>query len=185
MLRRHLLPAALLVLATAGCGPDRPPAPPTPPSTAAIEGPVALHVALGAGERLSQRTDGSGDCPGLSATVDLGRAGAVTLVAYASTCEHGDNTHPGNGRHGVYRGPSDIPAERHGTAVATALGPATVFEQPYYECTNSCSTFTEPVAVIVLDHPADPAYPVLTAYSAKGTAGRDRLTALVRDQLRP
>lgn len=97
----------------------------------------------------------------------------------------GDNARPGNGRHGVYRTTADIPAERRSGAVTvhTALGQATAFNQPYYECTNSCKNYSEPVAVIALEHPGDPAFQTLTAYSEKGTIGLDRLTALLRDQL--
>ena len=65
----------------------------------------------------------------------------------------------------------------------TALGDATAFNQPYYECTNSCKTYTEPVAVITLARPNDPAFQTLTAYSAKGSIGLDRLTVLLQDQV--
>ena len=106
-------------------------------------------------------------------------------MAYATSCAAADNARPGNGRHGVYRTIADIPAERRSGAVTlhTALGEATAFDQPYYECTNSCKTYTEPVAVITLAHPSDPAYQALTVFSVKGSIGLDRLTALLRDQL--
>lgn len=112
------------------------------------------------------------------------RSGAVRLAAYATVCA-ADNAQIGNGRHGVYRTTADIPADRRTAAVTvpTALGEATAFTQAYYECTNSCKNFVEPVAVITLGHPADPAYQTLTAYSEKGTIGWDQLTALLRDQL--
>jgi hypothetical protein len=67
--------------------------------------------------------------------------------------------------------------------VPTALGDAVVFNQPYYECTNSCHNYTEPVAVITLRQPQTADFRTLTVYSAKGTIGLDRLTAFLRDQL--
>ena len=187
MIRRLML-IPVLALALGGCrpGPDEPaPGPLSSPTTAAVGGPVAFHVRLGAGETLTARPAGSGGCPALDQRVDLGKAGSVRLVAYASTCEAGDNGQPGNGRHGVYRGIADIPSDRRSgaTTVHTALGEATVFTQPYYECTNSCRNYTEAVAVIVLDRPADPAYTTLTAYAEKGDATPDRLTAFLREQL--
>ena len=56
-----------------------------------------------------------------------------------------------------------------------------MFSQKYYECTNSCKNYTEPVAVIELADPADPAFPTLTAYSEQGSAGRNDLVTLVGD----
>lgn len=163
-----------------------PTAPPTgPPTVAPVGGPVAFRVQLGAGQRLTVRSPQPDSCPGLDALISLGSEGNVWLAAYATSCGAGDNARPGNGRHGVYRTTADIPADRRSGAVTvrTALGPATVFNQSYYECTNSCRDYTEPVAVITLEHPTDPAFPTLTVYSAKGSIGLDRLTALVRDQL--
>jgi hypothetical protein len=109
----------------------------------------------------------------------------VRLVAYATTCAAGDNARPGNGRHGVYRTTADIPPDRSADAIGVdaPLGYTKAFWQPYYECTNSCKNYTEPVAVIELTNPTDPAFLTLTAYSGKGSVGLDELGALVRDQL--
>ena len=152
---------------------------------APIAGPVAFHVQLGAGQKLTTASTAPDNCPGLDALIDLGSDATIRLTAYATNCTAGDNEKPGNGRHGVYRTTADIAAQRRSAAVTvpTALGPATAFNQPYYECTNSCGNYTEPVAVITLKNPDDLAFPALTAYSPKGPIGLDRLTAFLRDQL--
>lgn len=183
----RLLIALVLALVAGGCrGTDARPVsgPVSSPTVAPVGGPVAFHVQLGAGQRLTMRSPRPGDCPGLDALIELGAEGTVELTAYATTCAS-DNARPGNGRHGVYRTTADIPAELRAGAISvrTALGEATAFNQSYYECTNSCKTYTEPVAVITLAHTDDPAYQALTAFSAKGSIGLDRLTALLRDQL--
>jgi hypothetical protein len=161
------------------------PGPVSSPTVAPVGGPVAFHVRLAAGQRLTTRAPQRDNCPGLDALIELGSEGTIQLAAYTASCAAGDNARPGNGRHGVYRTSADIPPERRSGAVAvrTALGDATAFNQPYYECTNSCRNYTEPVAVITLEHPGDPAFASLTAYSEKGSIGLDRLTALLRDQL--
>ncbi|MGI5240731.1 hypothetical protein [Dactylosporangium sp. CA-139066] len=186
-MKRGLLLIPAVALVVGGCRPGADglvtPEPVASPTTAAVTGPVAFHVRLNAGQSITTRPAPSAGCPGLDARVDLGAAGHVRLAAYASTCSPGDNAQPGNGRHGVYRTKADIPAQRSTTEVRTALGEATVFSQPYYECTNSCHNYTEAVAVIALDKPADPAYPTLVLYAEKGDTTPDRLTALLRDQL--
>jgi hypothetical protein len=161
------------------------PGPLSSPTVAPVDGPVAFHVQLGAGQKLTTRSPRPDNCPGLDALIDLGSDGMVQLAAYATSCATGDNGRPGNGRHGVYRTNADIPAERRSGAITihTALGEATAFNQPYYECTNSCKNYTEPVAVITLARPGDPAFQTLTAYSEKGSIGLDRLSMFLRDQL--
>src|SRR5262249_41634626 len=124
------------------------------------------------------------DCPTFRAVVDLGSYKTVELVAYDTSCVN-DHVQPGNGRHGVYHTTADIPADRRSGAITvhTALGQATAFEQTYYECTNSCKDYTEPIGVITLAHSDNPAYQALVAYSPKGAIGMDRFTAFLRDQL--
>jgi hypothetical protein len=182
-----LVVSVVLALMAGGCrGEDAPPdrGPVSSPTVAPVGGPVAFHVKLGAGQTLTMRPPHPGNCPGLDAVINLGSDGTLGLVSYATSCA-GDTSRPGNGRHGVYRTTADIPAEWRSGAptVHTALGEATTFNQSYYECTNSCKDYTEPVAVITLAHPDDPAFPALTAYSVKGTIGLDRLTEILRDQL--
>ena len=182
-----LVVSLVLAFVISGCrGADAQPAsgPVSSPTVAAVSAPIAFRVQLGAGQRLTMRSPQPGNCPGLDARIDLGSNRTVELLAYGTSCAS-DSGRPGNGRHGVYRTTADIPAElRSGaTTVHTALGEAMAFNQSYYECTNSCKTYTEPVAVITLAHADDPAYQALIAFSAKGSIGLDRLTAILRDQL--
>jgi hypothetical protein len=172
--------------ALAGCRTASPaPAPPAAsPTVASVATPVTFHVQLDANQTLSLRTPPA-DCPGLDGVVVLGPDKRVSLSAFATSCE-ADTSRPGNGRHGVYRTIDDIPADRRAGAVTfpTALGEATAFIQPYYECTNSCHNYTESVAVITLDHPSNPAYPTLVVCADKGLIGLDQLTTVLRTQLR-
>jgi len=153
------------------------------PSVAPVGGPVAFHVRLRAGQTLTMRSPAPDHCPGLDALLDLGGRRTVRLVAYATACAVDDNARPGNGRHGVFRTAADIPPERRSDAIRldAALGYANLFSQKYYECTNSCKDYTEPVAVIELANPTDPAFPTLTAYSDKGSADLNDLITLVGD----
>jgi hypothetical protein len=183
------LAAWLSVALQAGCRDPGGAPTPTPvgsPTLAAVDGPVPFHLQLGAGQVLTVRPAPSGGCPGFDGQVQLGRAGYLQLSAYATGCAATDNGRPGNGRHGVYRSTADVPADRLASATRThtALGDATVFTQPYYECTNSCHTYTEAVAVILLDHPADPAYPALTVYAVRGAIPVEELKTVLANQFR-
>jgi hypothetical protein len=181
---------AVAVGLVAGCRDGTGPTPvmtaPASPTVAAIDGPVRLHVQLAAGQLLTQTSPQPSGCPGFDALMDLGGRRSVRLSAYAAGCRSSDNGRVGNGRHGVYRSTVDIPAERLAASVRvhTALGDAVVFAQRYYECTNSCRDYTEPVAVLTLDRPADPAYPALMVCSERGTLDLDGLTAVLTGQLR-
>ena len=161
----------------------RHPGPVGSPTVAPVSGPVAFHVKLRAGQTLTMRSPAPDRCPGLDALLDLGGGRTVRLVAYATTCTVEDNERPGNGRHGVFRTAADIPPDRRADAIRldAPLGYTNVFSQKYYECTNSCKNYTEPVAVIELADPTDPAFPTLTAYSEKGSAGPNDLITLVGD----
>jgi hypothetical protein len=185
MLRR-LLPGLALILVVSACGgPDiqSSPEPVTSPTVAPVGGPVTFHVRLGAGQRLTIGNPEPDNCPGLNIRVLAGTSRIVNLVAYHSGCVA--DSKAVNGRHGVYRTTADIPADLRAKAVTvrTPLGEATVFDQPYDVYTNTHRAYIEPVAVITLDHPSDPAYQTLVAYSDSGRLGRDGLIAFVRDQL--
>jgi hypothetical protein len=162
-----------------------PVAPPSPaaPTVASVGPPVAFHVRLDADQTLSLRTPPA-DCPGLDGGVRLGPGRHLSFFAYSTSCDP-DTSRPGNGHHGVYRTAADIPADRRAGAVTfpTALGEATAFLQPYYECTNSCRDYTEPVAVITLDHPSDPAYPALVVCGDKGSVDLGQLTTLLKARI--
>jgi len=184
-----LVGLVVLTLATSGCrGQAQPePGPVSSPTVAPVAGPVAFHVQLGAGQTMTIRSPKPGGCPGFDAMINLGSDRNVELMAFGTSCvaAAGDNAQPGNGRHGVYRTTMDIPADRLSAAVAvhTVLGEATVFNQPYYECTNSCKNYTEPVAIVMLAHPSDPEYQTLMAVAVKGSIGLDQLSAFLRDQV--
>jgi hypothetical protein len=182
--------AALVAGCHSGDTPTPGPGSPTPvssPTAVPVDRPVGFHLQLGSGQSVTPRSPQSNGCPGLDDLVTLGQNRYLRLSAYATSCDASANGKPGNGRHGVYRIPADIPADRLATAtkVHTALGDATVFTQRYYECTNSCKNYTDTVAVIVLDHPRDAAYPGLMVFSEKGTVPLDQLETVLRDQLLP
>lgn len=194
---RSIVTAATVALAVAalagGCrgadgtpSPGRSPSaePVTSPTVAPVGGPVPFRVRLAAGQRLIQRSSAPGGCPGLDTVVTLG-SGRVRFIAYATSCPADDRQDLINGRHGTYRTLADVPAERRAGAITvqTALGEATAFVQPYSEYTNSANHYTEPVAVITLATPVDPAYQTLIAVSEKGTLPLDQLTAVLREQL--
>jgi hypothetical protein len=186
---RRVVLAGLVVPLLAGCRGSHVDPTPTPvgsPTVAPVDGPVRFHLQLDAGQTLTVRPAPSGGCPGFDGQVQLGREGYLQLSAYATACAATGNGRPGNGRHGVYRSAADIPADRLASATRThtALGDATVFTQQYYECTNSCHNYTEAVAVILLDHPTDPAYPALTVYAVRGAIPVEKLKTVLTNQFR-
>ncbi len=180
-----------LTFVAGGCRAPAPrpvPGPVSSPTVAPVDGPVAFHIRLGAGQTLTTYPpDPAGRCPAQRARIHLGSERTIELTAQPTSCDADSGHRPGNGFHGVYRTSADIPDERRKGAVTvhTTLGDAIVFTQPYYECTNSCKDYTEPVAVISLTNPRDPSFPTLTVYSARGSIGRDRLITVLRDQILP
>ncbi|MGI5184223.1 hypothetical protein ACQEVZ_49000 [Dactylosporangium sp. CA-152071] len=192
MRRRFAAAAVVTVLAAAGCdggaarpSPNSSPNPSPEPSLAAVGGPVPFSVKLGAGQRLIPLSPGPQGCPGVDTRVHLGDGRLVRFTAYATGCPLPDDPRRINGRHGVYRSTADIPADlRAGaTSIQTPLGEATAFTQDYSEYTNSANHYTEPVAVITLARPADPAYQTLTVIAEKGTLPMDELATVLREQL--
>jgi hypothetical protein len=91
---------------------------------------------------------------------------------------------PGNGQHGHYRTIDDARAvigkDLEMVQVDTALGRADVFTQSYYQCTNSCHTYSEPVAIIALMTPTDTRYPSLVMYSPRGMISTDQLIGYLK-----
>jgi hypothetical protein len=152
---------------------------------APVGGPVAFHVRLGAGQRLIPQQTSAQGCPGLDTRVYLGNGRGYRLTAAAAGCPTEPTARLINGHHGGYRTLADVPADRRAGAVtvATPLGEATVFTQPYSEYTNSANHYTEPVAVITLARPADPSYTTLVAISEKGTLTQEQLVTALREQL--
>lgn len=205
---------ALAVVVTAGlalaaCGPDDEPSP-APPSSSASgsrsaspggEGEVrrvdvpqmSFGVRLAAGQSVREPGEGEtpapSSCPPAWAVLENADVRLAQFQVFGRACEpvNGNNTSLGNGRHGVYRSADDIPAKERKDAeeVETPLGPALVFSHRYYECTQSCEDWTEPVAVIALEKPADPDFPTLVVMSQKGGLDQDALTDLIEHRLEP
>jgi hypothetical protein len=115
---------------------------------------------------------------------DLGR---LELELVPADCElpGKDKQRILNGRHGVYRSIDDVPEPLDVARLGTELGPATVFTQKYVECTNGCNTFFEPVAIVKLDHPVDPDYPVLVLRGDGEDLSRDDLNLVLASVSRP
>jgi hypothetical protein len=97
-----------------------------------------------------------------------------------SDCEvAGSNSSIGNGQHGLYRTLEDVPEPEAVDTTTTALGEATVFVQEYFECTNECERWDEPVAIITLDDPVDPAYPTLVLRGEQDRLARSELEEIL------
>lgn len=93
---------------------------------------------------------------------------------------------PGNGRHGVYENLTDLdPGLRgDGTLLRTRLGTAEVLSQRYFECTNSCQNYQEPIAFVMLRDPVDKDFPVLVLRSDHEVISSTDFTRIVKS-LRP
>ncbi len=109
------------------------------------------------------------------------RLGDLRIEAVPTTCEEAtaNDAQIGNGYHGVFRTLADVPEPRGVEEVATGLGPASVFTQEYYECTNECDEWDEPVAIVTLDEPVDPGYPTLVVRAYHDDLSRSRLEDMV------
>ncbi|MDI2124860.1 hypothetical protein [Yinghuangia seranimata] len=198
---RAVVAAGLAVFAAAGCASSDDAASGSSPTPTASTGrsapphseqinadPVRFAVDLPAGGAVSDAAAGTyvaKTCPPPPIRVDLDAKRSVTFMAWPTSCAPSTQK-PGNGNHGVYRTAADVPADAaNRTTVATPLGEATVFEQQYYECTNSCHTWTEPVAVVTLATPPDATHTALVALSAKGTVTAKDLAEFLRTHLHP
>lgn len=104
--------------------------------------------------------------------------GGVDLEAWPASCDP-HNSNPGNGDYGHYRSAADAPAPIDPVEVETVLGPAEVFGQLYYQCTNECVEWDLDVAVITLSEPVNAEYPTLTVIAAAEDLTRDDLLALI------
>lgn len=142
---RRVLLAAVVAVLLAGCQrPDVPTVRPQTPSPAPAEIVVALApglelVVLGTEVALAPAAN---DCTTMvhRLATPTGRYQAAVLGA---DCTAGDA--PGNGFHGYFPAPPrDAQVER----AATPVGPALVFGSEYDECTNSCATGIDQVALV-------------------------------------
>lgn len=129
------------------------------------------HALIGSG-----RADGVGDGTCTSYWWQLD--GGVTLEAWPASCDPA-NADIGNGSFGHYRSPADAPSPVPTGETSSVLGPATTFEQVYYECTNSCDEWPLDIAVIELSEPVDPEYPTVAVIMTDRDSTADDLAALL------
>lgn len=106
-------------------------------------------------------------------------AGGIDIEAWPAGCDPA-NSEPGNGEHGHYRSAADAPSPIDPIAIDTVLGPAEVFGQTYYECTNSCTEWELDIAVITLSEPVSDEYPTLTVIGTVENLTRADLLALLQ-----
>jgi len=119
-------------------------------------------------------------CGSVSYLLREGSSLRLVIEAVPASCpDAGVDTQIGNGFHGVYRTVDDVPDPQDRESVDTDLGSATVFTQKYFECTNSCEDWSEPVAIITLDAPVDVGYPTLVVRGEKETLSRAELEEIV------
>ncbi|HEY3337933.1 MAG TPA: hypothetical protein VGK18_05485 [Propionicimonas sp.] len=139
---RRVVPALAVAMVLAGCTllptPD-----PAPGTVVHLE----IHVPLGKGVTLI--VDGEDAIAELSANDCAGQVHQLTtptgryLVVQIETGCTGSTT-AGNGSHGYYAEPPGGTFEQ----VSTPAGPARIFSNTYYECTNSCAYGTDEVALV-------------------------------------
>ena len=104
----------------------------------------------------------------------------LRVEAVPTDCEAaGSNSSIGNGSHGTYRTIDDVPEPEEVASVQTPVGGAVVFTQEYYECTNSCERWDEPVAIITLDAPVRPGYPTLVLRGERDSLSRTELEEIL------
>lgn len=108
-----------------------------------------------------------------------GRRRLVVEAVPSACAEAGRDEQIGNGFHGTYRTVEDIPDPQEPATVPTALGEATVVTQEYFECTNSCERWDEPIAVVTVREPVDAAYPTLVVRGEKDSVTRAELEEVV------
>ncbi len=91
----------------------------------------------------------------------------------------------GNGRRPLFHSTADLTKDQLSQAHRFSIGSGTVvtFEQPYFECTQSCKHWSEPVALVMPDTPADRAYPTLVIRSDRAALDRADLEDLVKHRL--
>ncbi len=148
-----------------------------------VDDRIAFEIKVPPGTMISGFYSGARrDCQ--IAEIDFSDHG-LRAYAAARTCESPARGRTGNGNHGTYRTIADVAAPKAVQRVDSWLGPADVFSQDYYECTNACRNYTEPVAVVMLQQPVNPDFPTLVLISTKGELDRAALTRIVRDLAEP
>ncbi len=151
-----------LVLAMAACGGTDGSGRKDTTTTIKLTG-LQLELTLPDSMRLTSISDGSAEAPRIgcqieAASFDYGSSFAVEAVPSACDIHNGGT---GNGYHGHYRTVADVPTNPRLTALRLSIGDAQVFEQPYFECTNSCHHYTDRIAIVTLRHPTDSEHPTI------------------------
>ena len=131
----------------------------------------------GVGIATIRATGETSECP--QVRYALQNEASIEAVASNCTLKPGTNNQIGNGRHGTYRTLADVAHPTGTTKQQTKLGPAEVFTQEYYECTNSCKRWNEPLAIVTLSQPAKPEYPTLVVRLGGQDASAADLTKLI------
>lgn len=143
----------------------------------------AVEVPAGAGFSDVTATPTTDECP--KASYESTYGGLVAEVV-ARDCAVQRKAQIGNGHHGDYRTLDDVPSPKDVEQVSTdGLGDAAIFTQRYFECTNFCSDWDEPVAIITLDTPRDGNYPTVVVRSEKGELDRADFTKLIHTMSEP
>ncbi|HWL43245.1 MAG TPA: hypothetical protein VNQ73_09895 [Ilumatobacter sp.] len=161
--------------------PATPPAPSTTvPDTILSVAHEHLAFTLALPEEHALRASGHDDFAGNGSCVYYWwqLAGGVDIEAWPANCDPA-NSEPGNGSFGHYRTLADAPGLQSAGEAHTVLGPATLGEQVYYECTNSCVEWPLDIAVIELSEPVDAEYPTLAIVATARNATTDDLRALL------
>jgi hypothetical protein len=110
----------------------------------------------------------------------------VVVEAVPTSCaEAAENGQIGNGQHGIFRTLADVPDPNGVKKISSDLGDAEVFTQEYFECTNSCRYWDEPVAIVTLAEPVDAGYPTLVLRADKAEVERGQLEEIVRSLAPP
>jgi hypothetical protein len=141
---------------------------------------VQLTVPAGTGGISDIRTDPRlPDC--LLPTYGLNGQPGLEIELVPADCRlpAGANQQIGNGNHGTYRRLDDVPNPIDVQHLSTKVGPAVIFTQKYFEATNSVARWQEPVAIVNLDHPADPHYPTLVLRGYRDEVSRSQLRDMV------
>jgi hypothetical protein len=122
----------------------------------------------------------SDTCGSVSYRIREGHELRLAIEAVPASCaEAGGDPQIGNGFHGLYRTIEDVPEPEDVETVSTALGEAAVFTQEYFECTNSCDRWQEPVAIVSVDDPVDAGFPTLVLRGEQDSVSRAELEELL------
>ncbi|WP_154676119.1 hypothetical protein [Amycolatopsis benzoatilytica] len=149
-------------------------------SVTVVDGRLAFSLQIdqpGVGIETVRATGDTSPCP--QVRYSLRNETSIEAVASNCTIPPNANRQIGNGRHGIYRTVEDVAHPIGLVQQQTKLGPAAVFSQEYYECTNSCKRWNEPIAIVTLSKPAKAEYPTLVVRLGRSDASMEDLTKLI------